>query len=230
MLRSRFTTLALAAAALAATTTGVGAQTLPSPLDHEAPLATTVGPRWLQTEEAPALPSYSVRSNTRVIVAARTFNDDLVDDVFDTGVVIGIEHDQRKADSGPGWEVGLFVQREDESASAGNASASLEILLIELMVGGRYTLRLGGSDFYAYAGGGVDGAFSYSDAEAQIGSFSGSESSTDFSVGAYAHAGAYYQAGGNLTIGADVRGTFATEVEDLDADYLAVGVTIGWGH
>ena len=185
-----------------------------------------------QLDDPSALGSPATHSNTRLVVSSREWGDDLLDEVFGSTLSIGVEHDSRTADSGPGWEVGLFGSFNDESASAsGIGSASLDVLLIELMVGGRYTLRLGRSDFYAYAAGGADGAFSYVDASATLeGLGSGSANTTDFSLGGYAHLGAYYQAGNSLTLGLDLRQTFATKIEDVDADYLQIGLTLGYGR
>lgn len=177
------------------------------------------------------LPNFSTHTHSRLLVASRTWSDDGLDDALGSGLAVGYERDYRFGDSGLGWEVGVlgFYENESESVS-GVGSAELDLLLIEFLFGGRYTQRVGASNFYLYAAGGADGAFSYTDASASGAGLSFSDSSTDFVIGGYARLGGYYQLPGSFVVGLDARQTFGLEVEDVDADYFQIGVTLGWGR
>jgi len=210
----------LLAATLFASTPSWESALQPLPPEAPSPL--------LQLDD-PGVPDYATHANTRLIVASRTFDEDVLDDIFGSQLAIGIEHDRRTADSGPGWEGSIFASWDDESDTAGTLSGSLDYVLVELMLGARYTQRFGGTNLYGYVAGGADLALIYADAELSGPGFSLSDDDTEFSLGGYAHAGAYWQAGGSWSVGVDVRHTFGTEYDDLDIDHLQIGVSVGTG-
>jgi opacity protein-like surface antigen len=123
--------------------------------------------------------------------------------------------------SGFGGEVGLFYSSGDDDVSVSGVDVNLELSLLEITFGGRYTLKSAGR-FLPYVGAGVD--LITWDVSGESDSASASASNTDF--GLYVHGGAGFLIGGSLLLGLDLRSVFGTS-EGLD--YTQAAAFIGFG-
>ena len=98
-------------------------------------------------------------------------------------------------------------------------------VVTEWSVGARYTLDLGDAPVRPYIGGGL----SLVDAGLDV---SPGGTLDDSAVGFYVHGGVYIETPSSLCIGFDVRYTLGTDltpgVVEVDADGLAVALTLGW--
>ena len=127
---------------------------------------------------------------------------------------IGFEYSSI-ADGGFGGEFGLQYSSADDDIDFMGTPINLELSLLEITAGARYTFR-GLGNFMPYIGGGVD-LISY-DLSGESGGSSVSTDDTDF--GLYAHVGAAYAVGGHFLVGADLRGVFGTS-DDLDSTQVS---------
>lgn len=124
-----------------------------------------------------------------------------------------------------GWEIGLSYSSDEEDVSTFLGSGDFEVTLTELYAGGRKTF--GDRNLHPYVAGGV--SFLQAEVDLDI-SGVGSADEDDTSFGLYARGGAYWTLGQRFRIGADLKGVFGTDFDDLggDADYYQVGLLAGY--
>ena len=164
--------------------------------------------------------------HTSIHFGARFLENETFWEPTDQPWALGFEYDARSLDSGLGWEAATFFAFDSEDNVFGT-SVDVDLFLLEANLGGRYTFVL--DRLHPYVGGGL--GLIYADITARSG---GSRIyDNDFSVGGYAHTGAYYRITDAMTLGVDFRGLFGTSVDfdtplDGDVDYLQVTGTIGW--
>lgn len=157
-------------------------------------------------------------TNFTVLVGQRSLDEDDWEPVEDQ-VVFGVEVDTYDRDESFGWEVGIQYSDDDGSVLGSDISGSTT----EFYFGVRSTFAKSGR-LHPYIGLGIASLR----AETEI---SGGSDDKDDAIGAYAHAGVYWNVGQNLNLGVDVRTLQLTDVSlngvDADSNYVQGAVTFG---
>lgn len=161
-------------------------------------------------------------------LGASFFDEDFwapLEDMFSFGFV----YDNFRNGDFLGWELGFnftYDQSDVNDPLFGNVDVSASTF--ELYGGARKTFPLAEGRLNPYVGAGPTVLFA--DISADQGSFFSSDG--DISLGAYAHGGLYWLFPQGLTLGADYRIVFWTDIDisgaSGDADYQQVTATIGF--
>jgi len=152
--------------------------------------------------------------NVSLLLVGRSVNDD---DPADEQLGWGLEFDTYHPRNAFGWEAGVNRTSDDVSVSGG---ATFEATLKELYLGARKTW---GPPDHLHSF--VSLGLSYVSAETRL---STGESEDDSSFGLYARGGAYWTFGGHFNLGADVKALVGTDIDFGDANYVQLGVILGY--
>lgn len=158
-------------------------------------------------------PGRTMISNVTVIGMQRNVDDADPSDEQPGG---GVEFDTYRP-GGPGWEIGISTSSDEENVGIGDFEATVS----EIYGGTRRTWGAKRSGFHPYVAGGL----SFIRAEADLSGF-GSEDDTTF--GLYGRGGAYWTIGEHFNIGADFKAVVGTDLDFGDADYVQLGVSLGY--
>lgn len=131
---------------------------------------------------------------------------------------LAVEFDMYRLGSGAGWELGLSYSSEEDSGNTALDNGELEVTVSEVYFGVRKTW---GQKLHLYLAGGS----SFVLAEADV---SGVGSEDDTSFGFYARGGAYWTFGQHINLGADIKTLMGTDIDFGDADYLQLGLGLGY--
>ena len=166
-------------------------------------------PTQVDTRPPPRVPVY----NVSLLLIGRVVDDA---DPADEHKGWGLEFDGYSPADAVGWEFG--ITRTSDEASSG--SVDLEATIEEIYTGPRKTWGDPGK-IHPFLSGGL----AYVAAEADV---SGAGSDDDSSFGIYVRGGAYWTFGEHFNVGADARALVGTDIEFGDADYLQLGVILGY--
>lgn len=131
---------------------------------------------------------------------------------------LAVEFDMYRLGSGAGWELGLSHSSEEASENTALDDTELEAKVSEIYFGVRKTW---GQELHLYLAGGS----SFVRAEADV---SGLGSEDDTSFGFYARGGAYWTFGQHINLGADIKTLMGTDLDFGDADYVQLGLGLGF--
>jgi opacity protein-like surface antigen len=173
--------------------------------------------------------------NATLLIGQRSLEKDDDWDPADDQLLLGLQidwydpdwwyHDDRAL----GYELGLFYSNDDDDVNIpGVGSIDVEATTAEFSFGGRFTLHFERFRLHPYVGAGAAVIW----AEADPASGTSGDSEDDWSPGAYAHAGVYWNAWRELMLGFDYRILMLTDVDvgiDTDVDYQQLAFTLGFG-
>ena len=162
----------------------------------------------------PPIPNVSVLNGSLLLIG-RNVNDA---EPADGQKGWGLELDGYRARDPLGWELGVTRTSDEASLSGGG---SLDATVREVYLGARKTWVDPYSSFHPFASIGL----SFVEAEAEL---SGGPKADDSSFGVYGRGGAYWTFGRYFNIGADVKALVGTDIDFGDANYVEVGVILGY--
>lgn len=141
-------------------------------------------------------------------------------DTVDLGdhTVFGIDY-ASISESGLGFEGSLLYSSGSDDTIAMGQSVDLELSMLEVGFGARYTMT-GLGPLHPYVGAGLE--LIVADLEAASSGVAVTADDTDY--GAYAHGGVFFLLGRTVTLGVDVRALTGT---DNDLDHTQVAATLG---
>lgn len=156
---------------------------------------------------------------------ARDFSDDAIFGRVDDEIVFGLEYAQ-EIDNDLGFEVGALGSLSTEGGVGGDVDVTGAA--VEIYGGARYIVPIEDSRWRPYVGAGLAGIFAGvdNDAGGQV------ADDQDFSFGLYAHGGVLYDWTDTISLGLDLRGLFATDLDletvSGDADYIQLALVVAF--
>jgi opacity protein-like surface antigen len=170
------------------------------------------------TPNAPAQEEGGVAGDTvSVLVGYRELESD--NEPVDEQTPFGIEF-SRVEPTGWGWDVAFSYSEEDDDAIVLGFPVDVELTILELSGGARYTFDTEGP-LRPYVGGGA----SFLDLDLEVDTMLGDADDDETDFGLYVRTGVAYPIGDNFSVGVDLRTLFAT---GEDVDYWQAAATAGW--